>query len=77
MPAAKVSVKGQVVLPAEIRRRHGILPGMTVQVIDADDHIVIVPAAERPISHFRGLLKRDDSLTEELLRERKAERRRE
>ncbi len=77
MPAAKVSVKGQVVLPAEIRRRYGIHPGMTVQVVDADDHIVIVPAAERPIADFRGLLRGDDSLTEELLRERKADRARE
>lgn len=74
MPAAKVSVKGQVVIPAEIRRHHGIRPGTTVQVVDADDHIVIVPAAERPTADFRGLLKREDSLTAELLRERKRER---
>lgn len=73
MPAAKVSVKGQVVIPAEIRRHHGILPGMIVQVVDSDDHIVIVPAAERPTTDFRGLLRGEDSLTAELLRERKAE----
>lgn len=74
MPTAKVSVKGQIVLPAELRRRHGILPGMTVQVVDAADHIVIVTSSADPVRDLRGLLKGGDSLIDALLDERRAER---
>jgi len=77
MPAAKVSVKGQIVLPAELRRRHGIRPGMTVQVVDAADHIVIIVGPADPTRELRGLLKGGDSLTDALLAERRAERARE
>lgn len=77
MPAAKVSVKGQIVLPAELRRRHGIRPGMTVQVVDAADHIVIVTSAADPVRDLRGLLSGGDSLIDALLEERRAERARE
>ncbi len=77
MPTAKVSVKGQIVLPAELRRRHGILPGMTVQVVDAADHLVIVTSATDPVKDLRGLLRGGDSLIDALMDERRAERARE
>lgn len=77
MPTAKVSVKGQIVLPAELRRRHGIRPGMTVQVVDATDHLVIVTSATDPVNDLRGLLRGGDSLLDALMDERRAERARE
>ena len=72
-----VSTKGQVVLPAEIRRRYGIEPGTRLQVVDTGRHICLVPAHEDPIRAARGMLKGETSMTQALLRERAEERQRE
>ncbi len=56
MPA-KVSTKGQLVLPAKIRRKYGISPGREVEVLDFGDEIVIIPPPKergRGILPFRG-----------------------
>ncbi len=50
MPA-KVSTKGQLVLPAKIRRKYGIIPGKDVEILDFGDEIVIVPP---PTGRGRG-----------------------
>ncbi len=50
MPA-KVSTKGQLVLPAKIRKKYGIAPGKDVEILDFGDEIVIVPS---PTSRGRG-----------------------
>jgi AbrB family looped-hinge helix DNA binding protein len=71
---ARVSTKGQIVLPAEMRRRLGIRPGTTVEVVDAGDHLVVVPTVKAPATELRGLLRGEGSLTEALLAERRAER---
>lgn len=34
MPAATLTDKGQVVIPAEIRARHGLTPGTQVEFVD-------------------------------------------
>lgn len=34
MPTATLTVKGQVVIPAEIRARHGLTPGTQVEFVD-------------------------------------------
>ncbi len=77
MPTTRVSTKGQIVIPAALRRRHGIRPGTEVQVVDAVDHIVVVVAAADPIKNLRGLLAGGDRLTNLLLEERSADRERE
>ncbi len=56
MPA-KVSTKGQLVLPARIRKKYGISPGKEVEVLDFSGEIVIVAPPEgrgRGILSFRG-----------------------
>ena len=34
MPAATLTEKGQIVIPAEIRARHGLTPGTQVEFVD-------------------------------------------
>ena len=34
MPAATLTEKGQVVIPAEIRARHGLTPGTQAEFVD-------------------------------------------
>ncbi len=53
MPA-KVSTKGQLVLPAKIRKKYGISPGKEVEVLDFGYEIVIVAP---PQGRGRGMLK--------------------
>ena len=73
MPTVKVSKKGWVVIPSEIRERHSIRPGDRVHVVDYAGHIAIIPAAKDPIAAGRGMLKGGASLTKALLEERRWE----
>ena len=73
MSTVKVSKKGWVVIPRDIRERHGIRPGDRVHIVDYAGRIAIVPALKEPIRQGRGLLKGGPSLTEALLEERRRE----
>ena len=74
MPAVKVSAKGWIVIPAEIRRRYGIKPGDEVHIVDYAGTLVVVPKLEHPVDDAFGILAGDGPrLTEELLRERREE----
>lgn len=77
MPPVRVSTKGQIVLPAEMRRRYGMEPGTVVEVVDAGDHVVVVPHLTEPVAELRGILGRktegEKPLTEALLESRRAE----
>lgn len=77
MTTVKVSAKGWVVIPSELRKKYDIEPGQIVDIIDYGGVLSLVPTMEDPIGHARGLLKGKKSLTNALLRERKRERERE
>ena len=56
--SATVTSKGQLVIPAELRRKHGIRPGTKVSFIeDSFGGIVLHPITEEYISRLRGSLK--------------------
>ena len=55
----KVSSKGQIVLPAELRKKYGIKAGEDVEILDFGGEIVIVPV---PKTKGRGFLKFRDKL---------------
>ena len=59
MPAVTVSPKFQVVIPKEIRRKLGLLPGQKVQVVVYGDRIELIPV--RPARSMRGFLKGIDT----------------
>jgi len=77
MATVKVSKKGWVVIPHEIRDRHGIKPGDKVHIVDYAGRIAIIPAFKDPIAAGYGLLKGGPSLTKALLEERRRELKRE
>ena len=70
METVKVLNKGQIVIPAGIRKKYKILPGNHVQLFEYGNLIYIVPPAEDPIGEAMGFLPGSPSLTGELLAER-------
>lgn len=72
-----VSEKGWVVIPAELRRKHNLLPGTEVQVVDYGGVLALVPKLDAPVQRAAGMLKGSKSLRRALLAQHRAERRRE
>ena len=66
-----VTLKGQLVIPKELREKHGIEPNSQVIVTEIGGHIAILPAID-PIRQGRGMLQFDGPTTE-LLREARAQ----
>lgn len=80
MNSAYVTSKGQLVVPAPIRRRFGIKPGTRINFIEEDGRIIFQPVTKEYISSFRGLFKLrpgEKSAVRELLAERRAAKARE
>ncbi|MEW6188517.1 MAG: AbrB/MazE/SpoVT family DNA-binding domain-containing protein [Actinomycetota bacterium] len=69
----KISKKGWVVIPAELRKRYGIKPGSEVQIVPEKDHLRVVPVMDDPIHMTSGKYAGKTSLTTALLEERKRE----
>lgn len=57
MSKAIVSPKGQIVIPAELRKKYGIRPQGVVEVIDKEGIIYLIPLPPDPVKALRGLLK--------------------
>ena len=72
----RISSKGQVVLPAGIRRKYGLAAGSELELVDAGDHLVVWPAASDPVIRLRGFLSArpgERSLVEAVLETRRAD----
>jgi AbrB family looped-hinge helix DNA binding protein len=69
MTILKVSKKGTITIPADIRRRYHLDPGSLLVIVDYAGRLSLVPAVKDPIKHGRGLLKGGPSLTDALLTE--------
>jgi AbrB family looped-hinge helix DNA binding protein len=48
MSRTRLSTKGQVIVPQEIRERHGWQPGTVLEIEDLGDGIVLRPALDVP-----------------------------
>lgn len=75
--ASKVTVKGQVLIPGDIRKRHHITPGTEVRFVEYGDIICIAPVVADPVAAAWGMLSGTPSLADELLEERKRDKARE
>ncbi len=71
MRRAKVLAKGQIVIPAALRKKYGIRPGTEIQLFEYGNIIYLVPPAKDSIEQAKGCLPLSPSLSEELLMERR------
>ncbi len=69
----KVSQKGWVVIPAELRKKYHLEPGVEVVFVDYGGMLAIFPAMKDPVRQAAGMLKDGPSLTDALIQERRAE----
>ena len=70
---AKVTVRGQVSIPAEIRKKFNIEPDSRVEWITEGNVIKVIPLPKDPVAAFRGRGSGRYS-TARLIEERRAER---
>jgi AbrB family looped-hinge helix DNA binding protein len=71
---AVVTSKGQMVIPARLRRRFGIRKGTLVRFHEDNGRLIIQPVTREFIHGLRGSLKGDPSAFATLLESRKQER---
>ena len=70
---SKVSSKGWVVIPPELRRRYRLKPGSIIEFREEDEKILLVPSGPDPVESLFGKLAGRVSLTKALLEDRAAE----
>jgi len=70
------TVKGQIVIPAELRRKYRIKAGTKIQVIDTGEAILLKPVTEESLKRLQGRLK-GKGVLKSLLEERRKDAERE
>ena len=71
MQNVKVLAKGQIVIPAFLRKKYGIYPNSEIQIFEYGGLIYLIPPSDDPVKEARGCLPPTPSLSKELLKERK------
>jgi len=74
MEESTMTSKGQIVVPARLRKRYGLKPGTKVNFIERDKEIVFQPVTKEYLKNVHGMLTSETSVTKELLRERAKDR---
>ena len=70
------TLKGQIVIPASLRRKYGIKNGTKIIVTDIGDAIILKPVTEQYLKNLQGSLKGKGGL-KTLLDERRKDKERE
>jgi AbrB family looped-hinge helix DNA binding protein len=70
------TVKGQIVIPAKLRRKYGIKAGTKINVIDTGEAILLKPVTEESLKRLQGRLK-GKGVLKALLEERRKDAERE
>jgi len=73
METSLVTTKGQVVIPAAVRERHGIRKGTRVYFIESGNEIIMRPVTDEFIEAKMGSLKTGGRALRFLLAERRRE----
>jgi len=71
MPVVKTLAKGQIVIPAKLRKKYHIKPGSELQILEYGEMIHLIPPVRDPVKAAAGFLPKKPSLAKKLLRERK------
>lgn len=72
MPVATVSSKGQIIIPAEVRKKKGIKQGDRFEVKMLENQLLLVPVEKKSLAGLYGLFK-GEGLTRSLQEEHERE----
>jgi len=67
------TIKGQIVIPADIRRKYGIEKGTRLKVYEQKNMIIVKPLKGDPVQEGRGMLKTKGRILKSLVKDRKRE----
>ena len=64
MMTAKISAKGQLVIPKEVRKKFDIEPGTFFEIRIEKDNIVLIPMKKGPLDNLYGKFAGENILAE-------------
>jgi AbrB family looped-hinge helix DNA binding protein len=67
------TIKGQIVIPADLRKQFGISKGSRINIYEDGDKIVVKPFVEDPVQEGKGMLKTRGRILRTLMTDRKRE----
>ncbi len=73
MTIVNTTVKGQIVIPAVIRKKFGIRKGTPVNVYEHNNKIIVEPVQDDPVREGRGMLKTKGRVLKRLISDRREE----
>lgn len=74
MTILKTTIKGQVIIPADLRKKFNIKKGTRVAVSEGEGNVILLkPVPDDPIEASRGILKGKTSMLKALLKDRHEE----
>lgn len=73
MSTATISAKGQIVIPAKVRKKLGMKAGTKVYLNIEGQNVTLMPIPDDPIQAACGYLAGGESLSKELEKSRKEE----
>ncbi len=74
MEESTMTTKGQIVVPARLRKRYSLKPGTKVCFIERGEEILFRPVTKEYLKSLHGMLTSETSVTKELLEERTKDR---
>lgn len=73
MAVLRATAKGQVFIPAPLRKKYKIVKGTLLNIYDEENRIVLEPIHQDPVSAGRGRLKTGGRVLKALMRDRRRE----
>ena len=74
MTISKATIKGQVIIPVELRKKFNIKKGTRIAIEEGQGRVILLkPLPDDPVSASRGMLKGKTSLTKALLKDQREE----
>lgn len=73
MEVAVVTSKGQIVIPAKIRKKYGIKNGSRIALIEKDEKIIMQPLDKEYFNNLAGILDEKGKMLKSLIDDKKKE----
>jgi len=73
MTVVTPTIKGQIVIPAVLRKKFGIIKGTPINIYVQNNKIILEPIHEDPVQQGKGILKTKGRVLKRLISDRKEE----